>query len=187
MPMYVVQTPRILSTDLKRLHNHNKILKSDWLSTVLSSVLIGKCNRTVHVKLQPSLTQPRTGVKGSLSKDVFEQRTSTGSEAFSLLICRDDKKFVLLSFFSLIKTIYSRVSTKPLPNDSKSPLPVDVRRWKTLLLKLPIDDGDGDGSHFYNEFAFFFFKLCRLYYNAPKMSNVGEFLWSWFRADCTQV
>ena len=75
---------------------------------------------------------------GSLSNSVFERRTSTGSEAFSLLICRDDKKFVLLSFFSLIKTIYSRVSTKPLPNDAKSPLSVDVRRSKTLLLKLPI-------------------------------------------------
>ena len=39
--------------------------------------------------------------------------------------------------FSLIKTIYQRVSTKPLPNDAKSPLPVDVRRSKTPLLKLP--------------------------------------------------
>ena len=74
---------------------------------------------------------------GTLSKDVFEQRKSTGSEAFSLFICVDAHKFVLLSFFSLIKTIYLRVSTKPLPNDAKSPLPVDVRRSKTLLLKLP--------------------------------------------------
>ena len=76
---------------------------------------------------------------GSLSKDVFEQRTSTGSEAFSLFICFDANKFVLLSFFPLIKTIYPRVSTKPLPNDAKSPLPVDDRRSKTLLLKLPIN------------------------------------------------
>ena len=74
---------------------------------------------------------------GSLSKDVFERRTSTGSEAFSLLICLGANKFVLLSFFSLIKTIYRRVSTKPLPNDAKSPLPVDFRRSKTPLLKLP--------------------------------------------------
>ena len=29
--------------------------------------------------------------------------------------------------------------TKPLPNDANSPLPVDVRRSKTLLLKLSID------------------------------------------------
>ena len=75
---------------------------------------------------------------GTLSKDVFEQRTSTGSEALSLFTCLDANKFVLLNFFSLIKTIDLRVPTKPLPNDAKSPLPVDVRRSKTLLLKLPI-------------------------------------------------
>ena len=75
---------------------------------------------------------------GSLSKDVFEGRTSTGSEPFSLFICLDANKFVLLSFFSLIKTIYQRVSTKPLPHDAKSPLPVDVCRSKTPSLKLPI-------------------------------------------------
>ena len=74
---------------------------------------------------------------GNLSKDVFERRTSTGSEAFSLLICLDANKFVLLSFFSLIKTIYPRVSTDPFPNDAKSPFRVDVRRSKTLLLKFP--------------------------------------------------
>ena len=50
----------------------------------------------------------------------------------------DANKLVLLSFFSLLKTIYPRVWTKPLPNDAKSPLPVDVRRSKTLFLKLPI-------------------------------------------------
>ena len=75
---------------------------------------------------------------GTLSKDVFERRTSTGSEAFSLFICLDANKLVLLSLFSLLKTIYPRVSTKPLPNDAKSPLPVDVRRSKRLLLKLPV-------------------------------------------------
>ena len=75
---------------------------------------------------------------GSLSKDVFERRTSTGSEAFSLFIYLDSNKFVLLSFFSLIMRIYSRVSTKPPPNDAKRLLPVEVRRSKTLLLKLPI-------------------------------------------------
>ena len=77
-------------------------------------------------------------VLGSLRKDVFERRTSTGSEAFSLFICLEANKFVLLTFFSLIKTIYPRVLTKPLPNDAKNPLPVDVRRSKTLLLKQPI-------------------------------------------------
>ena len=56
-----------------------------------------------------------------------------GSEAFSLFICLDANKFVLLSFFSLLKTIYPRVSTKPLPNDAKSPLPVNVRRHRCLF------------------------------------------------------
>ena len=69
---------------------------------------------------------------GNLSKDVFERRTSTGSEAFFLFICLDAIKFSLLSFFSLLKTIYSRVLTKPPPNDTKGPLLVDVRRPKTL-------------------------------------------------------
>ena len=82
-------------------------------------------------------------VINELGKDIFERCTSTGSEAFSLYIylyisiCLESNKFVLLSFFSIVKRIYPRVSTKPLPNDAKSPLPVDVRRSKTLLLKLP--------------------------------------------------
>ena len=80
-----------------------------------------------------------TGMLGSLSKDVFERRKSTGSEPFFLFICLDADKSVLLSFFSLKKTIYPSVSNKPLPSDTKSPLPVDVRRSKTLLLKVPIN------------------------------------------------
>ena len=86
-------------------------------------------------------------ILGSLSKNVFERRTSTGSEAFSLFICLDTTKFVLLSFFSPIKTIYLRVSTKPQPNAAKSPLPVEVCRSKTLLLKLPIARQDRGGDH----------------------------------------
>ena len=34
--------------DKKCNHNYNKILKSDWLSTVLISALITQFNRTVH-------------------------------------------------------------------------------------------------------------------------------------------
>ena len=75
----------------------------------------------------------------NLSKDVFERRTLTGSGAFFLFICLDAIKFSLQTFFSLLKTIYPRVLTKPLLNDAKSPLPVDVHHSKTLLLKLPTD------------------------------------------------
>ena len=42
---------------------------------------------------------------GSLSSDVFERRTSTGSEVFSLLTCLDDIKLVFLSFFTFIEAI----------------------------------------------------------------------------------
>jgi len=73
----------------------------------------------------------------------FERRTSTGSEAFSLFICLEATKFVLLSFFSLIKTIYLRVWTKPLPNDAKSPLPVDILR---NLVPRAVFPGFGGGA-----------------------------------------
>ena len=45
------------------------------------------------------------GSIGSLSSDVFERRTSTGSEVFSLLTYLDDIKFVFLSFFTVIEAI----------------------------------------------------------------------------------
>ena len=96
-------------------------------------------NLADYVMLFVAVTVRARDTLGSLSRDVFERRTLTGSELFSLLVCLDANKFVLLSFFSPLKTIYSRVSTKPLPNDAKSSLPVDVRRSKTLLLKHPID------------------------------------------------
>ena len=38
-------------------------------------------------------------IVGSLSSDDFERRTSTGSEPFSLLICLDATKFILLKCF----------------------------------------------------------------------------------------
>ena len=74
---------------------------------------------------------------GTLSKGVFEQRTSTGNEAFPLLICLDATKFVLLSVSTLMETIYPKVQAKTLPKNEESPLAVDVLRSKTCLLKLP--------------------------------------------------
>ena len=59
---------------------------------------------------------------------------STGSEDFSLFICLDADKFALLSFFCSSETF-----NQSLSSDAKSPLPVDVRRSKTLLLKLPYE------------------------------------------------
>ena len=75
------------------------------------------------------LTPPWFGMKDDQDQEI---RTSTGSNAFSLFICLDSNKFELLSFFSLMNTIYQRVWTKPLTNDTKSPLPVDTRRILTF-------------------------------------------------------
>ena len=74
---------------------------------------------------------------GNLSKDVFEQRTLTRSDSFSLLICLDSIKFLLLSVFTLKDTICPKILAKPLPKNAKSPLSVDVRRLKTSLRQLP--------------------------------------------------
>ena len=110
------------------------VLKLDYEQSLF--FLLRRAKRPRHVS-RPRFSRLAASSIGSLSKDVFEPRTSTGSEAFSLFICLDTNKLVLLSFFSLLKTIYPRVSTKSFPSDAKSPLPVDVRRSKTLLLKFP--------------------------------------------------
>ena len=65
---------------------------------------------------------------------------STGSELSSLLICLDTAKFVLLSVFTLIETIYPRICSKLRLKCAKSLLPVDLRCSKTSLRKLPIRD-----------------------------------------------
>ena len=56
------------------------------------------------------------GVKG-----VFERRTPTGSESFSVLLCLDDTKFGLLSVFTLLEMICLNVWAKPqLKNATKT-------------------------------------------------------------------
>ena len=84
---------------------------------------------------------------GSLSSDVFERRTSTGSEVFSLLTSLDDIKFVFLSFFTTIEAIWLKICAKPPSKNEKRSLPVDVRRSKTLLLKLPVVENEQLRKH----------------------------------------
>ena len=76
-------------------------------------------------------------VIGSLSSDVFERRTSTGSEPFSLLVSLYATVFVLPSVLILIETICSKICSKSQLKCAKSPFPVHMRRSKTSLLKLP--------------------------------------------------
>ena len=63
--------------------------------------------------------------------------TSTGSEAFFLLMYDDDTKSVLLSVLTLVQTICPQCwnGALTLPKNTRSPLSVDVRRSKTPLLK----------------------------------------------------
>ena len=74
----------------------------------------------------------------SLSSAVFEGHTSTGSELFSLLMSLDATIFVLPSVFILIETICPKFCSKPRLKSAKSPLPFNMRRSNTSLLKLPI-------------------------------------------------
>ena len=67
---------------------------------------------------------------GSLSSDVFERRSSTGSEPFYLFKCHDATRSVLLSVFTLTETICPKIGSKSLLKSTKSQLPVDARLSK---------------------------------------------------------
>jgi len=73
----------------------------------------------------------------SLLSVLHLRRTSTGSEPFSLLISLDATIFLLPSVFIVIETICPKICSKTRLKSAKSSLPVDVRRSKTSLLKLP--------------------------------------------------
>ena len=80
---------------------------------------------------------------GSLSSDVFERRTSSGREPFPLLISLDATVFILPSVLILTETICPKICSKSRLKSAKLPFPVDVRRSKTSLLKLPNVCGGG--------------------------------------------
>ena len=78
-----------------------------------------------------------TQLVGSLSSDVFERRTSTGSGRFALL--SHDFEQIFGQIVSIrIKTLGNKntVASRLIKRE-KGLLPVDVRRSKTSLLKLP--------------------------------------------------
>ena len=66
---------------------------------------------------------------GSFSSEVFLRDTRQPEVSlFSLLICLDATKFVLLAVFTLIETFCPKSSSKSWLKSAKSPLPVYVRR-----------------------------------------------------------
>ena len=83
-------------------------------------------------------TRARRSTLGSLSTRVFETRTATGSELFSLLSCLHTTAFALPSIFSSSEMRGIKIWETPLSRHAKCPLPVVVRVLKTCVLKLPI-------------------------------------------------
>ena len=60
----------------------------------------------------------------------------SGSEMFFILKRLNASKFVFLSVFTIIETICPKIRAKPPSTNEKRPLPVEVLRSKTSLLKL---------------------------------------------------
>ena len=61
-------------------------------------------------------------MRGSLSEGVFERRTSSGSEAFSLIISFDATRFVLVRVLILIGTIWPNLWAKLLHENERASL-----------------------------------------------------------------
>ena len=68
---------------------------------------------------------------------VFETRTATGSERFSVLTCLHTTAFALPSIFFPLEMLGIKIWKTPLLWRAKCPLPVGVRVSKTCMLKLP--------------------------------------------------
>ena len=71
----------------------------------------------------------------------------------------------------------------------KRPLPVDVRRSKTSLLKLPIVIGtlsnhnDNGSENVAKKMNLCSLKLSHVYLDPLNMSNAGDFSWTWILKD----
>ena len=98
--------------------------------------MVRRAKRPRHVS-RPRFSRLAASSIGSLSSDVFERRTSTGNGRFALL-SRDFEQIFGQIVSLRIKTLgnINTVASR-LINRGKGSLPLDVRRSKTSLLKLP--------------------------------------------------
>ena len=81
---------------------------------------------------------------GSLSTRVFETRTATGSELFSLFTCPHTTTFTLLSIFSPQEMNSIKIWETIRSKNANCSLPVAVRVSKTRVLKLPNVKPEGE-------------------------------------------
>ena len=110
------------------------VLKLDYEQSLL--FLLRPAKRPRHVS-RPRFSRLAASSIGSLSSDVFERRTSTGNGRFALLSRDFEQIFgqivsVRIKTLGNINTVASRLIKR-----GKGSLPLDVRRSKTSLLKLP--------------------------------------------------
>ena len=104
--------------------------RQHFLLSYLKTLSVGPArDRTRDLPLsRPALSQlSRTG-------DAHQPEVSPSLFSYALTITNLYCKVCFLLWRRFTREF---LVTKPLPNDAKSPLPVDVRRSKTLLLKLP--------------------------------------------------
>ena len=91
---------------------------------------------------------------GSLSTHVFETRTATGSELFSLLTCPHTTTFTLLSIVSPLEMNSIKIWKAIRSKNANCSLPVAVRVSKTCVLQLPITNstqGQPGAAQHWNE------------------------------------
>ena len=84
-----------------------------------------------------------------------------------------------IKIFIILKFVYWKVIEQALQLTSYY-----LQTVQFLLGSFSIDNGNENVSFKMNSR---FFNLCRVYSNLLKMANVGEFPWSWFLEDRTQV
>ena len=101
----------------------------DWLNSYVCVTVEGS---DTAATLRDSNT-----VLGSLSSDVIERRTSTGNGLFALLSRNFDQIFGQIVSIRVETLCNTNMVASRLVKREKGSLPVDVRRSKTSLLKLP--------------------------------------------------
>lgn len=89
-----------------------------------------------QVSLDAMEEPPVVAPEEVIRSDVFERRTLTGSEPFSLSKSLEATKLALLRVSTLVETICPNICSKSRFKSSKSPLPVNVHRSRTSLLRL---------------------------------------------------
>ena len=90
------------------------------------------------ISLEQQIRVLSRSIIGSLSKGVFERRTSIWSEVLSISFNMPSAtKFVFISVFSLKETTYPKIEAKINAQECKKSTPFDVRRSKNTFALAP--------------------------------------------------